>query len=384
MSRLTIILPCAGVLLCAGLMGSALAADSGGQAATAAPAGPDKVIADILTVSGLNAGFAKMAKSFADDFHKGLQEAQGKRGQALPPDLQQALEASVRESLTAKGFATRVTRALKQDYDDKRYQELLADLSTPLARRMAELEARDDPPEQELGAFLQKLASNPLPAPRIDMIHRLDLASRSSDLVGTVVLTLNKAVLRGMAGAAGKCVSEGQLARAEEAMVQQAEETKDSYTSAMQTALTYTYREVSDSDLSVYVKIYEKDNSTHIHDVVHNALVAEYNDASARMGRSMIKAIRANLAASGNHSCDAVNAVDNGGTQLADAANPNAAAASGVAPAQAQPSGAASAVESEAPKSAIPMQKRKGGDITQCLQAGSDKDIAACAEKYRP
>ncbi len=38
------------------------------------------------------------------------------------------------------------------------------------------------------------------------------------------------------------------------------------------------------------------------------------------------------------------------------------------------------------PKSSIPLDKRQGGDITQCLEAGdkSDKAIAACAEKFRP
>ena len=38
------------------------------------------------------------------------------------------------------------------------------------------------------------------------------------------------------------------------------------------------------------------------------------------------------------------------------------------------------------PKSSLPLDKRKGGDITECLQAGdkSDQAINACADKYRP
>jgi hypothetical protein len=55
---------------------------------------------------------------------------------------------------------------------------------------------------------------------------------------------------------------------------------------------------------------------------------------------------------------------------------------------QAPPAGQAT-TEQQAPpvqsKSAIPLEKRKGGDVTECLEAGSksDKDIAACAEKFR-
>lgn len=37
-----------------------------------------------------------------------------------------------------------------------------------------------------------------------------------------------------------------------------------------------------------------------------------------------------------------------------------------------------------ASKSSIPLNQRKGGDITQCLEQGSNQAIAACAEKYRP
>lgn len=38
------------------------------------------------------------------------------------------------------------------------------------------------------------------------------------------------------------------------------------------------------------------------------------------------------------------------------------------------------------PKSAIPIDKRKGGDITKCLEDGNrtDQEIAACAEPYSP
>jgi len=391
MSRLTI------VLLFAGLMGPAWAADAGNKAPAgglgadkaANAAAPDKVIADILAASGMRASFDKIPRSMVADFRKGLEDAKGKNG-PIPAELQQALEASVKDAFTAQGFAARVSRAMKQDYSEKNYQELLDDLSTPLAKRMAELGAKDEPTEQELGAFLTQLAGNPLPAQRIDTIHRLDLATHASDMVSTVVLSVNKGVLRGTAGGSGKCVSEGQLARTEAAMVQNMEAQKDNYSGARQTALTYAYRDVSDADLAEYVKIYEKANAKHIQDVIYAAMVDEYGDASARMGRGMVKAIRDRQAASGNHACDNLDAGGQPrGVRVAQAAG-QAAQASGVpavAPAQpaAQPSGRAEGPEAT-PKSSVPLEKRKGGDITQCLEAGSksDKDIAACAEKYRP
>ncbi len=60
-------------------------------------------------------------------------------------------------------------------------------------------------------------------------------------------------------------------------------------------------------------------------------------------------------------------------------------------PAAGQPGGEAQGAgqpqaETVEPKSSIPLDKRQGGDITQCLNADdkSDKAIAACAEQYRP
>jgi hypothetical protein len=34
-------------------------------------------------------------------------------------------------------------------------------------------------------------------------------------------------------------------------------------------------------------------------------------------------------------------------------------------------------------KSSIPLEKRKGGDVTHCLELKSNQEIAACADKHR-
>ncbi len=71
---------------------------------------------------------------------------------------------------------------------------------------------------------------------------------------------------------------------------------------------------------------------------------------------------------------------------------PPPAPASGVPP-TAAPQPAPATTEAPAPeagesvsKSSIPLEKRKGGDITKCLSDGvkTDKEIAACAEPYSP
>ncbi len=66
---------------------------------------------------------------------------------------------------------------------------------------------------------------------------------------------------------------------------------------------------------------------------------------------------------------------------------PPPAPASGVPPTAAPaPTTAAPEAEQSASKSSIPLEKRRGGDITRCLSDGvkTDKEIAACAEPYSP
>ncbi len=47
------------------------------------------------------------------------------------------------------------------------------------------------------------------------------------------------------------------------------------------------------------------------------------------------------------------------------------------------PNAAAQPASAEAPKSGISPEKRQGADATKCLELKSDREIAACAEKFR-
>ncbi len=67
------------------------------------------------------------------------------------------------------------------------------------------------------------------------------------------------------------------------------------------------------------------------------------------------------------------------------AASPTATTPPAATAVPATPGAVPTAVQAPAaPRSGVPPGLRQGGDITQCLAAGSEKEIAACAEKYRP
>jgi hypothetical protein len=390
-------------LLCAGLAVPAMAADPGTPAAaegakaetkTAAAPKPsaDKMVGDVMAVSGIKRDLERLPKTLQDGFRSSLEErTQNKKG-ALPPAVQQAMEASVKESFTAQGFVGAVTRALKKDYSEPRYSELLNDLSTPLATRIEELEKKDPPAEEVWSSFFVELKSDPASGPRMELIKRLDAARRSSDILGEVLVSVEKDMMRGVAIASG-CVTERQLDGVEGSIKDKLEGLRDNGRYMSQALLAYTYREVNDADLTEYVNIFEKAGARHIYDVAYAAIGDELSQGNTRMVRSFMKAIRDQRLAQGDHSCEeaqpqaasGVPAAPTGASGVAPVPKPGSGVA---APAQ-KPAGAQKTapriIQGGAPgsKSAIPPEKRQGADARKCLELGSDKEIAACAEKFR-
>lgn len=350
------------------------------QAANAPAKTSSQVIAQILDVSGMKRALENMPVEFVSSTHSHLEGTQDDKGMRMQPGIQQAIEDSAKAAFTSEKFLGHVTRAMKKDYNEKNYQELLADLSSPVARKMAELEMRGDPTPQMFNQFVNDLESSPLPAPRMALIKRLDAASRTSEFMYTELQFVNRGLMRGLSSGSGRCMSNDEAKQAEAKMEGRTKAAKSTLDEMAINILAYTYRDASDEELAQYLNIYEKANSRHIHDVIYGAILDEYSDAAMRMGRGIMQSVTQKRADLGMPACEG-----SGGTQLA-AADPQTMEApsqggSAVSPAGSGDQQAGAAV----PKSSIPLDKRKGGDITQCLEAGSksDKDIAACAEKYR-
>jgi hypothetical protein len=381
------------VVLLASLMGPALAAEAGNAAppqpapAAAPAANPSKVISDILTVSGQKKALENMPGEFISGVHSRLESLQSENGARLQPGMQQAIEDSAKAAFTSDKFLARVTRAMKKDYNEKTYQALLADLSSPVARKMAELESRADPSPQVFKQFVNDLESTPLPAARASLLRRLDAASRTSELMYTALLATNKGLVRGLSSASGKCMSESQLKKTEATMEGRTKAAKTSLEEMAIDMMAYTYRDVSDAELSDYVKIYETAQSRHVGDVIFNAIVAEYGDASMNMGRGIAQSVRQKRAELNMPACEDSGAPTNvaGSQGIVDPVMQADSSTSSPPEAASAPASGEQQGAPATPKSSIPIEKRKGGDITQCLESGNktDKEIAACAEKFR-
>lgn len=310
------------------------------QAAQAPSTGPEKKINEILAVSGLDHTMKRLPEQFLAGVRQaGAQDRSGKLSQA---ELQE-MERLTRESFSAQGFRQRVTAQLKKNYDERRFGEFLADSSTPLAKRMVELE-KQEPGKEALVAYMRLLATNPLPPERARLIERIDTASRGSELALEAMISSIKGMLRGFAGADAK-----QIAEVEKIIERQRAAAAGNVRSGVRLSLAHTYRDVGDADLAEYARMTEKDSTRFFIGLVSDALIEEIRAGAERFGAGMEKLLKAKFAE------QRMAAKPKGGTAAKAAAAP---------PAGDRPS-------------------RAHEDARDCLRYEENRQVMGCAERYR-
>lgn len=287
-------------------------------------ASPDKLIGDIMVVSGLK----RTLDQLPEQILAGFKDA-GKQGKVSSAEMRE-MEKIAMASFSAQGFNQQAVAHLKKNFDQKRFQAHLDDISTPLAKRMTALEAKQATPE-ELGAFARSLAAKPLSAERVSLIRKLDAAGRANALGAEVVFSSMKGMMRVFSGASPK-----QVAAADRAMARQRPAVEENIRNAVQVAMAYAYKDVSDADLAEYTRIYEKENNKWMLGLVYAAITEEFQNASALMGERLEKLARAKK-----------------GTQAADAA------------------------------AGRPERSRANEDARACLDLENNKEIMKCAHRYR-
>jgi hypothetical protein len=233
----------------------------------------DRLIADLLAASGLDQQLSRLPQQLI----AGVRQSSRQQPKASPAVLA-AIEKAVTESFTAQSFQDRMNADLRKNFDQKRMQALLADMSTPAAKRMIELE-QAAPAQEELTRFARSQAASKLSAERKELIRRIDAATRASELALEAAFASMKAVALGIVG------GEAQKSAAVDQVIekQRAAATANIRNSTFAN-LAFTYRNASDADLEAQAKLYEGENSKWFSGIVYASLVEEARGAAARAG----------------------------------------------------------------------------------------------------
>lgn len=306
-----------------------------GKAAAPADAGPtrDKLVEDLLVASGLKQTLSQLPQKLMAGFR------QSGKPKASPAVLK-AMETAVAESFSAQGFHSRVSAALKKDFDQKRVQALLKDYAAPGAKRMVEQEQASSRPE-DLAQFTRSAAATRPSPQRAALIKRIDAATRASDLALEVAFSSMKGLALSAAGGGAE-----KAAAVDKAMEKQRAASTGNIRNATLLNLAYSYRNASDADLEEYAKFYETENSKWLSGIVYTSLVEEIKSASAQAG-TRVGALAAKPAPQERT------------TPQERSTAPTAA------------------------RERAPARSRSQDDARGCLNLASNKAIMACAEKYR-
>jgi hypothetical protein len=310
------------------------AAKQSGPAKPAAPA-PEKVIADVLAASGIDQHLNQLPQQLI----AGVKQPGATPAKASPAVLG-AIETAVTEAFTAQKFRDRLGADLKKNFDAKRMQSLLAEMSTPEAKRMVALEQTAAAPE-ELAKYARSQAANKQSPQRKDLIKRIDAATHASDLAVEAAFASMKELATGIAGDNAK-----RAASVDKIIEKQRASATAGIRNSTFSNLAYTYRDASDADLEAYAKAYESENYKWFNGIVYASLLEEAKSAAAQAG-DRVGALASKPAV----------------PVIEKAAKPALAAA---------PAGRASRGGA-----------RSSGDARACLDLNANAAISKCAEPYR-
>lgn len=241
----------------------------------------DNLVDQLLTVSGMKKSLQRLPEQTIQSFAQSVAKSQNS------DEARKAMVTIYVDSFPKDAFVNHVSEALKKNYDERRYAHLLKTLSTPLAEKMANLEAVE-PQSADIRNFLSQVASHPLPPERIRLIKKMDSATQDSALMSKMMIASIEA---SALVAADDCNNiSGQISKLIEKNKPNIEKANRSTAQAM---LAFTYREVSDADLKEYLDLYQDKDNKWVLNIVQSAMVEQFKSSVTKSAQGIGAYVRA-------------------------------------------------------------------------------------------
>jgi hypothetical protein len=161
---------------------------------------------------------------------------------------------------------------------------LLQWLSTPLSRRVVELESKASSPQAraDLERFAGSVQNEPPPQTRMNLVQRLDSARRSSEFRVEIAMVLIRNVHQALGSGGSTRESDAAIDRLRSEMWRTARD-------GTLLHFLYTYRGLSDAELEEYVRFWESDDGRWFTPILHegflDAIRSVTDDLLARLRR---------------------------------------------------------------------------------------------------
>lgn len=255
-------------------------------------AGNERVLR-LMERSGIWSQIAQIGPQSLDglaQMQRGAKDSLGSREAA-------ALEAAIREAFAADRLRTRMTEELASALDVATIDAALAWLETDLGRRITSFEEQATSVTggdhgEHLGPKLLAASGEP----RRALFHRLAQATRAGEVIYAIGSTVADGMFRGLALAAPQLgldpgLVARQMAAERDAMIAEGE-------AEARSGFAYTYRELSDEELTSYVEFSESAAGRRYGDAIARSLEKVLADAARELGERLARELVSSAAPS--------------------------------------------------------------------------------------
>ncbi len=240
------------------------AAPAGGDAAKAAPAGkpaaqaakpiptdPDRLVAEVIEISGLRQSFLVVAREIAVNA-----VADEASGAVLAPDAVAAAAAAGKQ-FDAGPLAAEIAAGLKSNLDAERMARFLELLRQPAVTKVVAREAAGSAPDA-LREAIESARKSPPSAARAKLVQSLDDITRRSELGADLANGLARAMVDAMLDSMQKA-PKMVPPEARQAVGARLNTIRSQARAQIRNAMTASYRDATDEEIAEYLKAIDTD-----------------------------------------------------------------------------------------------------------------------------
>lgn len=234
---------------------------------------PDALIDKIITLSGLQKQIDQIGDKMLENIHQSPQKPDD-------PVIAEKIEKIVLDTYRPEFFYQQLRSTFKQNPDRDRLKTLIQVFNSPLMQRITEMENRDFN-LVTFETFIEDITRTPLPANRLRLLQDLEAVTRTTELVTEIALGTKRALLTGRMQSEGNEATQILDARI---AAQETDMSDNTYQNVI-IMVAYSYRELTDAELSEYIRFYETTEGDWFITHAVNAMIGAFRTGSLEAGK---------------------------------------------------------------------------------------------------
>lgn len=245
------------------------------------PTDPDKLVAEIVELSGMRGYFQTFGR---ETMLASNVQGQGQQAGASPAEVRQMLD-MVERVFPVDKMGEEFTNNVKAAFDTVKMGRFLELMREPVARKLHAADTRNLTPEV-IREYTEKFRKEPPSAARQKLVQTIDEVTRTSEIGGDMALVIARDTMDAMFEAmqkSGKAVSRDERQMAGSML----NASQGQMRGTIRTALHMRLRDASDEDLTEYVKLMDTEAGRWGMEVLANALRPVMESRAKNFGREL-------------------------------------------------------------------------------------------------